>query len=81
MWCLFEGGNLDQQILDIEDREIAMRQGVWMCSPDQDPALIRSHGMCVYADNGRTVGQSDGRQLRIFEHVGCWQAYEPDTDR
>ncbi len=76
MWCLFVGGNLDQRSLEVDDREISSYRGVPMCSPVQEPEPVRSHGMCVYAESGRTA-TVDGRVARIFEHYGDWQSAHP----
>ncbi|MDV6260015.1 hypothetical protein [Rhodococcoides yunnanense] len=76
MWCHFVGGNLDQQALDIDEREISEYLGIPMCSPPQDPKLVRSYGMGVYSDTGRTI-TIDGRLARLFEHYGNWQSVNP----
>jgi len=76
MWCHFVGGNLDQQALDIDVCEIPDYQGVPMCSPPQDPELVRSRGTDVYSDTGRTI-TIDGLLARVFEHYGTWQSVNP----
>ena len=76
MWCHFLGGNLDDQLIDVDDGAITPYRGTAMCSPDQDPNLVDSHGLCVYADTGRTE-QIDGRSARVFEHYGDWRSVNP----
>lgn len=77
MWCVFDGGNLDGQMLEVEEQEIVTQFESTMCSPEQPVELVRSHGRCVYADSGRWRQTGGARSARVFVHHADWRSYSP----
>lgn len=79
MRCHFLGGNLDHQVLDIDDRDISTYREILMCSPPRDSELVRSHGWCVYADTTRTQN-IDGQTVPSTPAAKAAGADQPVSD-